>query len=84
MTSDPQTVSSKPNKNEPNFEKQYYSEEHIILQEIDAFNIKYGSTYSDSAISMQTTNKKVPAVCYFASNHQNAKPGKQGYNSLFP
>ena len=80
MTSGPRTVSSKPYKNERNFENNIISEEHIILQEIDAFAMKYGRTYSDPARSMQNMNKKVPAVCYFASNFRNAKSGKQAYN----
>ena len=29
---------------------------------------------------MQNMNKKVPAVCYFASNLRNSKSGKQAYN----
>ena len=56
------------------------SEEDLILQEIDAFTLKYGRTYSEPTRCMQNINKKVPAVCYFASNLRNAKSGKQAHN----
>ena len=56
------------------------SEEDLILQEIDAFTSKHGRTYSEPTRCMQNMNKKVPAVCYFASNLWNAKSGKQAYN----
>ena len=56
-------------------------DEHIPVQEVDAFTSKFGLLYNDPAGNLKDMSKKLPSLYFLADRIRISLSGRQEYNA---